>query len=208
MNEISTTSLKNAPRRQATVQRRREILDAALECFLSNGAEATTIEQIRTASRASHGSIYHLFRSKDEIAMTLFVDGMQAYHQKVLAAIEKETTALGKVRAIIATHMHYIVDEPRRALYLTRLGMADDSGEISEQYRILSKDFAQAVWEQIEPFVVRGEIARFPKELYYSIIVGPAVHLSRNWLRGRVECDLIAASDRLADAASKSLQPD
>ncbi len=208
MKTTAQPPTRSLTRRNATEQRRREILDAALACFLENGVADTTIEQIRVASKASHGSIYHQFRSKDEIALTLFVDGMQTYHRKVLAAIENGATARGIIRAIIATHLQGIVDDPPLALYLTRLGMADDSGEISERYRLLSNDFAQAVWEHLKPFVDRGEIARFPKEFYFSLIIGPAAHLSRGWLRGRIECDLISATDQLAAAAWKSLRSD
>lgn len=44
--------------------RRREILDAALACFVENGLVATTIEEIRLAAGASIGSLYHHFASK------------------------------------------------------------------------------------------------------------------------------------------------
>lgn len=198
---------RSLTRRHATEHRRQEILNAALACFLESGVAGATIEQIRLASKASHGSIYHLFRSKDEIALTLFIDGMRAYHRKLLDAAEKKRSARGKIRAMIATHLQGVVDDPRLALYLTRLGMADDSGAIDEQYQSLNDEFTQAVWNQIQPFVERGEIVRHPKELYFSLIIGPCAHLSRNWLRGRVQCDLVAATDSLADAAWKSLRP-
>jgi len=206
--DTTIPQVKRGARRESTQRRRRDILDAALECFLANGVEAATIGQIRAVSKASHGSIYHLFGSKDEIALTLFVEGMRAYHERMLAAIESSETARGKIRAIIATHLRGIVDDPRRALYLTRLGMADDVGEISQQYRSMNGVFAQAIWEHLRPFVARGEIARLSQELYFPLIIGPCAHLSRSWLRSRIDCDLLAATDDLADAAWKSLQVD
>lgn len=203
---ISTVKTKNG-RRISTEQRRREILDAALACFLKNGVEGTTIEQIRIASKASHGSIYHLFRSKDEIALTLFIEGMHDYHGKILRALEKETTAYGYVRAMITAHLQDVKDDPPLALYLTRLGMADDLGEISDQYRSLNDDYIQSVWPHLERFVEQGEIVRLPPELYISLILGPAIHLCRSWLRGRTNHDLFSAADNLIEAAWKSLQP-
>ncbi|QDU00216.1 TetR/AcrR family transcriptional regulator [Gimesia aquarii] len=194
-------------RRISTEQRRREILDAALACFLDNGVAGTTIEQIRIASKASHGSIYHLFRSKNEIALTLFVEGMHDYHRKILQALENESTAYGCMRAMITTHLQDVKDDPPLALYLTRLGMADDLGEISEQYRSLNDDYVQSVWPHFEPFVKQGEIVRHSPELYISLIVGPAIHLCRSWLRGRVDQDLLSATNTLVEAAWMSLQP-
>ncbi len=200
----------NPPRKKkqwkSTASRRREILDAALECFLKHGVQGATIEQIRRRSKASHGSIYHLFSGKDEIALTLFVEGMQVYHQKIVAALEQETTARGCLRAIIATHLQDVVDDPRLSIYLTRLGMADDLGPISERFKTLSDEFAQTVWSHLEPFVARGELVRLPSELYFAQIVGPAAHLARSWLRGRVTFDLLSATDPLVEAAWKSLR--
>lgn len=193
-------------RRESTEQRRREILDAALQCFLANGVNGTTIEQICAASKASHGSVYHLFGSKDEIALTLFAEGMQNYHERVLAAVENENTARGKIRAIIATHLADVVREPQLAIYMTRLGMADAIGEISHQCQAANAGFARAIEEDLKPFVAQGEIKQLPKELYHSIISGPATHLSRSWLSGRVDCDLLAATDDLVEAAWQSLQ--
>ena len=207
INETINPSRKKNGRRESTDRRRREILDAALACFLKNGVAGTTIEQIRIASKASHGSIYHLFRSKDEIALTLFVEGMHDYHRKTLRALENETTARGRVRAMIATHLQNVEDDPPLSLYLTRLGMADDLGEISDEYRSISDVFVQEVWSYLKPFVERGEIIRLPPVLYHSLIVGPVSHLCRSWLRGRVDHDPFSAIDDLIEAAWKSLQP-
>ncbi len=197
---------KMSGRRSATWKRRREILDAALQCFLQNGVAATTIGQIRSASNASHGSIYHLFRSKDEIALTLFVEGMQVYHEKIVQAIRNETTARGVIGAMVTTHLEDTVSDRALSIYLTRMGMAEELGEISDQYRSLNNEFAQEIWSRLEPFVERGEMIRVPRELYFSLIIGPAAHLSRSWLRGRIDFDLLSATDRLADSACQSLQ--
>jgi len=198
---------KKRGRRHSTERRRREILDAALACFLDNGVEGTTIEQIRTASKASHGSIYHLFRSKDEIALTLFVEGMRDYHQNILRALENETTARGCVRAMITNHLQRVHDNPPLAVYLTRLGMADDLGEIGDRYRTLSNEYVQAVWSHLELFVERGEIIQLPPILYIPLIIGPTTHVCRDWHRGRFDDDLFSATDYLTEAAWRSLQP-
>jgi len=200
-------SRKKTGRRESTDRRRREILDAALACFLENGVAGTTIEQIRTASKASHGSIYHLFRGKDEIALTLFVEGMHNYHQTILRALGNETTAHGCVGAMIATHLQNVERNPPLSLYLTRLGMADNSAEIGDQFRSLSGGFVQDIGSHLEPFVQRDEIVRLPPALYHSLIIGPAAHLCRAWLRGRVDHDLCSTTDVLTEAAWKSLQP-
>jgi AcrR family transcriptional regulator len=202
----------NPPRKKrqwnSTEKRRREILDAALTCFLKSGVAGTTIEQIRAASKASHGSIYHLFGSKDEIALTLFVEGMQLYHEKIVQAMEHETTARGLVQAIVTTHLKDVLEDPALSIYLTRMNMADDLGHLSQQFRLLNDEFAQEIWLRLEPFVERGEMVRLPMELYFSLIIGPTSHLARSWLRGRVDFDPLSVIEHMAGAAWKSLQAD
>ena len=211
--EFSSSSAISGPilsgsRRHSTEKRRREILDAALACFLKNGVEGTTIGQICQASKASHGSIYHLFRSKDEIALTLFVEGMHIYHRKIIAALAEPTTARESIQAIVAAHLQDVVDDPELSIYLTRLGMADGVEEISRQYQTLNDEFVQTVWKKLQPFVESGQLIQVPRELYFSIIIGPAAHLSRNWIRGRIDFDLMSAVQPLAEAAWNSLQAD
>jgi len=194
-------------RRQATGRRRREILDAALACFLEQGVEGTTIEQIRDRSGASHGSIYHHFGSKDEIALTLFVEGMQVYHLKVLSALEQQTTARGCVRTIIETHLQDVAADPALSLYLTRMGLVESSSRMGAEYRVLNDRFSHEVSSHLKPYIDRGEIVALPGMFYFSLIVGPAAHLARNWLLGGLDGDLVSTGDVLVEAAWKSLQP-
>jgi AcrR family transcriptional regulator len=194
-------------RREATTRRRREILDAALDLFLKQGVEVTTIEQIRDASGASTGSIYHLFGGKDEIAHTLFVEGMRDYHDQVLAAVKEKRTARTCIRAVIATHLRRVVENPQLSLYLTRLGVADGDGEVVEEYRVAHDTFARDLYTLLRPFIEKAELVALPPALFVALIVGPAAHLSRSWLRGRYDGDLLAATDALAAAAYKSLAP-
>lgn len=56
---------------KAGAARRNTILAAALDCFLERGYAATSIDDIRRASGASTGSIYHFFPGKPAIAEAL-----------------------------------------------------------------------------------------------------------------------------------------
>lgn len=212
MSETLSESHGRRPKKpqvsEATKKRRREILDAALRCFLRHGVAGTTIEQICAESGASSGSIYHLFSGKSEIALTLFVEGMRKYHEKIVQALKGKTTARTAIRAIIATHLQDNVDEPARSLFETRMGMADEIEQIGEQYRQLNDEFSEAIWRHLKPFVDRGELTRLRPELYFSLIIGPSAHLVRSWFRERVSFDLLSATDDLAEAAWKSLRKD
>jgi AcrR family transcriptional regulator len=207
MASVETSTNGQLTRREATAQRRREILRAALELFLRQGVEATTMEQIRDASGASVGSIYHLFRGKHELAHTLFVEGMRGYHDRVLAAVRRQRTARGRIRAVVATHLQVTVEQPELALYLTRLAMAETEQEIANESLHAYQSFCQDLYACLRPHIERGELEDLPSELYFSLLVGPASHLARAWLRGRYRHDPLQAVETLARAAWQSLLP-
>jgi AcrR family transcriptional regulator len=52
-------------------RRRRQILDAAIDCFARRGFQRTSMEDIIRESRLSAGAIYLYFQSKDQIIETL-----------------------------------------------------------------------------------------------------------------------------------------
>lgn len=187
--------------------RRNQILDAALDCFLRQGVEATTIEQIRKASGASHGSIYHHFGSKEAIALAVYSEAIRGYHELVLGQLREQTTARGGIRALVAAHLQWTQTNRDRSLYLTRAEISDASGETAGSIAEILQTFFRAVHEWLQPFSEKGEIIRVAPSLYIPLILGPAASFSRHWLAHRLDLDLEEVTDVLAEAAWKSVAP-
>jgi AcrR family transcriptional regulator len=186
----------------------RQILDAAKTCFQENGIEGTTIEQIRAASGASNGSIYHHFGSKGAIALTLYVEGMQQYQNDILTRLKRETTAQGGVRAIITEHLKVVESDPDLSLFLTRAGLAGVPDDVAARIAEINREFFTVVHEWLRPFIENGEIIRLPAELYVPLILGPTTHIARHWLLHRLFFDLSEIAEPLAEAAWRSLRSD
>ena len=58
----------------ATVDKRRQILDAAVRVFARQGFHSTRVSDIADEAGVAYGLVYHYFRSKDEVLDTLFLD--------------------------------------------------------------------------------------------------------------------------------------
>src|SRR5437588_5168779 len=58
----------------AVIDRRRELLDAAVRVFARKGFHATRVGDIAAEAGVAHGLLYHYFRSKDEVLETVFRD--------------------------------------------------------------------------------------------------------------------------------------
>ncbi|QDU79309.1 Fatty acid metabolism regulator protein [Polystyrenella longa] len=195
--------------RPGTQRRRREILDAALECFLKQGVEGSSIEQIRKISGASHGSIYHLFESKNEIACTLFLEGVARYQEHMLERVQFAETAFEKIRAMIHTHLQYSHDNPQLSLYLSRMGLSDLIDTIEVQYHELRKQFVVEVFSEFKPFIKRGEILDVNETYLFAQITGPCSQLARAWVTRQTRIgDILDYTEQLAEHAWNSLKGD
>jgi AcrR family transcriptional regulator len=197
--------MKRTPNKRSA-GRRQQILNAALQCFLENGIEATTIEHIRAASGASHGSIYHHFGSKEAVAMALYEDGMRAYQAAILAELHKQTSVREGIRAIVAAHLQVVVANPSLSLFLTRVGMADASEVGAARIAELNQEFFRAIHDWLRPYIERGEVVRVTPALYTPLLLGPTTHFARHWLAHRLTLDLAEVAETLAEAAWQSLR--
>src|SRR2546426_5990279 len=61
----------------AAIDRRRELLDAAVRVFARKGFRAARVGDIAEEAGVAHGLLYHYFRSKDEVLETIFRETWQ-----------------------------------------------------------------------------------------------------------------------------------
>src|SRR5918995_1616828 len=106
--------------RAARNQRRQSIIEAALECFTTDGYEPTTVSDLRRRAHVTAGSLYHYFPGgKAEIAATVHLDCLRRYQEEflpVLAAAGEDPEA--GIRIGVRHHLEWIIAHPRRARFL------------------------------------------------------------------------------------------
>ncbi len=73
--------------------RRRQILDAAIECFAHHGFQRTTMEDIIGEAGLSAGAIYSYFQSKDQIIETLADRRHEREKRMIEAALNQDEWA-------------------------------------------------------------------------------------------------------------------
>lgn len=83
-----------AERRQREKEARRlQILDAAREIFFAKGFESATIEEIADKTELSKGALYLYFSSKEEIYITLMLEGSQILYGMLKKSVSKNLPA-------------------------------------------------------------------------------------------------------------------
>jgi len=91
------------------VDKRRQILDAAVRVFARQGFHATRVADIADEAGVAYGLVYHYFRSKDDVLNELFVERWSL----LLSAIEEADRAGGPHRERLAAVATFIVESYR-----------------------------------------------------------------------------------------------
>ena len=81
------------------------IIQTAQKLFSRFGFLKTTVDEIAKAARMGKASIYHYFKSKEDIFREVIEKENQILHTRIREAIEEQETLRGKIKAFILTKM-------------------------------------------------------------------------------------------------------
>ncbi len=187
--------------RATTTARRASILEAALDCFIGQGVEATTIEDIVRASGSSIGSLYHHFGNKEGVAAGLFIDGITRLNAGLLRKLKRCKTAQDSVRTVVTQYSDWVTSHRDIARYLLNSRDIAFPAATKEQLRQIHSDHITEVFRWFGPFVRDGEMKALPIDTYVPIISGPIQDYTRYWLSGQVKESPAKVKSVFADAA-------
>jgi AcrR family transcriptional regulator len=177
------------------------ILDAALEAFDEKGYAAATIEDVRTRSGASVGSIYHHFGGKEQLAAALYLRALASYQEGFLAALRRHRAAEAGVKTAVEHHIDWVSTHRALARYLLDRSAVDVDRASGDALREQNRAFFAAVQAWLRPHVEAGVLQDLPLDLGSALWIGSAQEWTRHWLEGCTETSPRQARRTLADAA-------
>jgi|AmaraimetFIIA100_FD_contig_101_735794_length_906_multi_4_in_0_out_0_2 AcrR family transcriptional regulator len=202
----SSRALAPGRRQSRTDARRKEILNAALHCFTTIGFAGATLADIRVRARASIGSIYHHFRSKEQLAAALYIEGLRDYQARFLAELDRHRRAREAVGGVVREHLRWVKRNPDWSRFLYDHRQSDFITAAEGALKELNEGFYRASAARWQDLLGSGEIIELPRDLMIAILLGPAQEFARNWLAGRTSTHLDDAARLLADAAWRALR--
>ena len=194
------------PQVERTGERRKQIIEAALACFAEQGFSETTLEHIRSRSKASTGSIYHHFRNKEHLAAEVYVEGLVDYQSGLLAELAQRTDARAGISAMVHYHLRWVADHPDWARYLHRMRQAEFLAPTAASLKELDRTLVREVSRWFEPHIRAGTLRSLPKDLYIALLLGPCQEFARQYLTARARTDIDTASQVLAEATWRALE--
>jgi len=144
-------------RKESKEKRINDITDAAMEIFIKKGYENATMEAIAEGAGISKGGLYHHFKSKDMVLMSV--------NQKISENIEKIMYGAMGMPSVkegllyyIENYLRYWLEHPRETtfLFLSMTKMLDNP-ELLEYYQQFTGDYMKQLEEAFKMGVLLGE---------------------------------------------------
>ena len=94
------------------------ILTAALELFVSNGIDATSIRSIAEGADTAEGNIYRHFKNKDDLARTIFLNCATKFRDRLKTRVTDENEPEQKISVLVRTIFDFAFENEREFSYL------------------------------------------------------------------------------------------
>ncbi len=136
------------------VDKRRQILDAAIRVFARQGFHSTRVSDIADEAGVAYGLVYHYFRSKDEVLNELFSERWSL----LLAAIQEADLSRETPRAKLGAVAAFIVDSYRHDPELMKVIIVEVTRAANSFGRTHLPEIRRA-YESIAKIVAEGQKA-------------------------------------------------
>ena len=175
-------------------QRKREILQAARECFCDKGYEHASVAEIANKVGVVEGTVYRYFESKHELLIEVLTDWYRQMFDDYAHALEGVSDARSRMQVLIWRHLRTIRDAPQLCRLMFREAR-DDIGEVNAALRKLNRRYTRFLVEVVDQGSQHGEFRddiRLP--LLRDLIYGGIEHYCWRYLTGEGDLDIDQAA--------------
>lgn len=167
---------------ELAAERRRRLLDTALELFGTRGYAATSTEKLCAAARVTTRHFYEQFRDREALLLAVFDEVMQGSKARVLAALAvPDLPAQGRLLAALDAFIDAQLEDPRRAR-LTTSEVLGVSARVEAGRNAVINEFAQMIEAYAGMLVASGELPRRNYRVLAFGVVGAMHELQLAWL--------------------------
>jgi AcrR family transcriptional regulator len=186
-----------------SIERRQEILDAAVRVFARKGFHTCRVGDIAEEAGVAHGLLYHYFESKDEVLETIFREAWGELLGALRTAEEIEEPAPEQLRKVCAILLRTWSHSPELVTVLVR--EIARSGELQNRLQDVREAF-----RVIERIVARGQErgefrADLEPRLTATIVYGALEEILTSWVLGALPDGVAAAERAVVDVVVSGL---
>jgi len=173
---------------------------AALDLFVKVGVDAATTREIAAAAGISEGALYRHYRSKDALAVSLFM----GIHRRLSLLVEEAAAGKGdinaKAAAIVAAYCQ-VADENWTLFTFHMLSLH----RFIPYYQEDGRDPVSVVENLLKQAMVQVEIPPADPRVLASMVIGVVIQTAQNKAYGRIDTSLSAHAALMTKAVQAIL---
>lgn len=185
-----------APRRRQAERRERTrnaLLEAAARGLSRHGYSNLVLEDVAREAGYSRGALYHLFTSKEELALAVLAWVDETWWEEVGAKIPRDADPLDALRVIARAHAVYCRRDVARVMVTLRVEFSDRDHPVGRiLYDVLDRLLADTA-RLIDAGRARGSIPPGPPAAVMALAVMGALEGSVIALAGQEPHDEVLA---------------
>lgn len=189
---------------------RREILEAAAECFMEQGFHATSIDVVARRMKATKGRVYHHYQSKVDLFFDVHRFGMDLLFEAVLPATRTNGDPLQVLATMMKAHALALLEHHAfesvvvQGVQLHRFGALTPRQREELDALIAQRDNFESLFKrQATAAQAVGLLGDLDVSIAVKTLLG-GLQWSLIWYRPEID-DSLATRERLADAMVKTL---
>ena len=185
---------------------RERILAAALKLFVEQGYFNTNVPDLSKESKCSVGSIYHNFKNKEEVAVSLYEEGLSAFRQALDESIAGKEDIEEIVKTVVKSFLEFseVNHQLSKYMWLCRHNEFM-SGMIRHPTRVGFDRLGRKLTKAIKRGIREGKIRHVRANIIWSVLFGITLAYVRDWLDRYNHDSPSKVSDELADACWRAL---
>ncbi len=180
---------------------RKKLERCALILFVNKGFAATTIKDIAQKANIAEGTLYRHYKSKDELAQTLFVRSYEQIALELKAMGEKYSTLEQKMKVMVTFFCEKYDEDPVLFNYLL-LAQHHQLKNIDEKsltaHELLVPLFSDAIRKK--------EISKKDPSFYAAVVLGIVMQAAISRVYGRISRNMVVDIPDLVEAILGALK--
>jgi len=186
-------------------KRTSDIIRAALECFTELGYSNTSMTDICNKADSSIGSVYHHFKSKEQLSAAVYLEGIEVYQSGIIEILQTESDVRKGITSIVDYHLKWVRNNSEWAQFLFEKRDPSLFMETENKLLILNKKFIQEISGWFKQHIESGSIRPVSWDIIVSLLLGPCQEYTKLYLAKKTVSKIDDAVREISTAVWRSL---
>lgn len=175
---------------QARLQKREDILQAALELFARQGFHAAPMTQLARQANVAVGSIYRYFVDKEDLIHELYKEVDDALQSALVRGIDPTLPRQQQFVHLVTSLIHYLIDHPHEFKFLEQYYNSPFGIEKKREKLLLSgASGSKSAFGAFFSRPTNDSIKPLSGHVLQALAFGPVTFLLRDATSGLIELD-------------------